>query len=153
MLIKHGDRILSSATGIFRGYNTHISGKVAGIHWHYGTHSHAAELTAGYYNTVHRDGYLPIAQMFARHGATLNFTCIEMRDSEQPMYALCSPEGLLRQVVKAAKMAGVRVSGENALPRFDEAAHEQVITSLSALTVLFCLFCFDSFNVSVLILL
>eukprot|EP00897_Mesotaenium_endlicherianum_P000438 jgi/Mesen1/10395/ME000081S09781 len=127
MLLRHGDRILSAAAAVFRGTGTHISGKVAGIHWHYGTHSHAAELTAGYYNTVYRDGYLPIARTFARHGATLNFTCIEMRDTEQPMYAMCSPEGLLRQVVNAAKLAGVRVSGENALPRFDEPAHEQIV--------------------------
>lgn len=126
-LERHGDRILASAAAIFREFETTVSGKVAGIHWHYGTHSHAAELTAGYYNTAHRDGYAPLARMFARHGATLNFTCIEMRDAEQPMCAMCSPEGLLRQVVAAAKATGVRVSGENALPRFDEAAHEQIV--------------------------
>lgn len=127
MLLAHGERILASAEGIFRGLGVRISGKVAGIHWHYGTRSHAAELTAGYYNTRSRDGYLPIANMFGRHGAILNFTCIEMRDTEQPAEALCSPEKLIRQVVLAARQAGVPVAGENALPRFDEAAHQQVI--------------------------
>lgn len=127
MLIRHGDKVLSSAAGIFRDTYTDISGKVAGIHWHYGTPSHPPELTAGYYNCKNRNGYIPIAKMFARHGAVLNFTCIEMKDCEQPWYALCSPEGLLHQVVHAAKVAGVRVSGENALPRFDEGAFEQIV--------------------------
>ncbi|CAM6030126.1 unnamed protein product [Sphagnum balticum] len=127
MLIAHGERVLAAAAGIFCGRGVTISGKVAGIHWHYGTRSHAAELTAGYYNTRSRDGYLPIAQMFAKHGVTLNFTCIEMRDVEQPAQALCSPEHLVRQVALASRKAGVRMAGENALPRFDEGAHHQIV--------------------------
>ncbi|XP_024378944.1 beta-amylase 3, chloroplastic [Physcomitrium patens] len=127
MLLAHGERILSEATGIFRGTGAVISGKVAGIHWHYGTRSHAAELTAGYYNTRSRDGYLPIAQMFAKYGVTLNFTCIEMRDFEQPAHALCSPEGLVRQVALATRKTGIPMAGENALPRFDSSAHEQIV--------------------------
>ncbi|KAJ0570363.1 putative beta-amylase [Helianthus annuus] len=51
MLLDHGDRILSSATSIFENRGVKISVKVAGTHWHYGTRSHAPELTAGYYNT------------------------------------------------------------------------------------------------------
>ncbi|GBG92366.1 hypothetical protein CBR_g55247 [Chara braunii] len=127
MLLRHGDLILSSAAGIFRGTGAMISAKIAGIHWHYYSRSHAAELTAGYYNTWNRDGYLPIARMLARHGAILNFTCFEMRDSEQMPQAACSPESLLRQVVRASKIAGVRVSGENALQRFDLDAYEQIV--------------------------
>lgn len=127
MLLKHGEKVLSAAEGVFRGRGVVLSGKVAGIHWHYGTRSHAAELTAGYYNTRNRDGYLPIARMFGRHGVTLNFTCIEMKDGEQPADAQCSPESLLRQVTVASRTAGVRLAGENALPRFDQAAHDQVV--------------------------
>lgn len=129
MLLAHGERILSVATGIFRDTEAVISGKVAGIHWHYGTRSHAAELTAGYYNTRTRDGYAPIAQLFAKYGVTLNFTCFEMRDLEQPSHALCSPEGLVKQVAFATRTAGTPMAGENALPRFDSSAHEQIITS------------------------
>lgn len=128
MLLGHGEKIISSAEAIFRGTGSKLSGKVAGIHWHYGTRSHPAELTAGYYNTRNKDGYLPIAQMFGRHGVTLNFTCFEMRDEEQqPSCALCSPEGLLKQVTLAARKASVPLAGENALPRFDEGAHHQII--------------------------
>ncbi|KAL2653369.1 hypothetical protein R1flu_021497 [Riccia fluitans] len=127
MLLNHGEKILSGAAGIFRGTGAVLSGKVAGIHWHYGTRSHAAELTAGYYNTRYRDGYTPIARMFGRHGVTLNFTCIEMKDEEQPPQAACSPESLLRQVTVASRTAGVRLAGENALPRFDQSAYNQVV--------------------------
>jgi len=47
--------------------------KMAGIHWHCGTGSHASALTAGYYNTRFRDGYLAIASMVARYGVILKF--------------------------------------------------------------------------------
>ncbi|KAJ0048719.1 hypothetical protein Pint_15727 [Pistacia integerrima] len=128
-LLKHGDRILAAAKGIFQGTGANLSGKVAGIHWHHKTRSHAAELTAGYYNTRHIDGYLPIARMFSKHGVILNFTCMEMRDREQPDHANCSPEGLVRQVKMATKTAGTELAGENALERYDASAYAQVMTT------------------------
>lgn len=131
MLLDHGERILTSAKSIFENTGIKISVKVAGIHWHYGSRSHAPELTAGYYNTRFRDGYLPIAQMLARHGAVFNFTCIEMRDHEQPQDALCAPEKLVRQVAVATQAAQVPLAGENALPRYDESAHEQILQASS----------------------
>ncbi|KAL3506292.1 hypothetical protein ACH5RR_031674 [Cinchona calisaya] len=131
MLLDHGERILQSAKAIFENRDVKISVKIAGIHWHYGTRSHAPELTAGYYNTRFHDGYLPIAQMLARHGAIFNFTCIEMRDHEQPQDALCAPEKLVRQVSLATQEARVPLAGENALPRYDEYAHEQILKASS----------------------
>ncbi|KAL1808601.1 hypothetical protein ACET3Z_025591 [Daucus carota] len=131
LLLDHGERILTSAKSIFENTGVKISVKVAGIHWHYGTRSHAPELTAGYYNTRFRDGYLPIAQMFARHGAVFNFTCIEMRDHEQPQDAQCAPEKLVRQVALATREAQVPLAGENALPRYDDYAHEQILNAAS----------------------
>ncbi|GAB2227458.1 hypothetical protein Droror1_Dr00009280 [Drosera rotundifolia] len=134
MLLDHGERILTAAKSIFGDTGVKISVKVAGIHWHYGTRSHAPELTAGYYNTRFHDGYLPIAHMLGRHGAILNFTCIEMRDHEQPQDALCAPEKLVKQVAMATQQAQVPLAGENALPRYDESAHEQILRA-SALDV------------------
>ncbi|KAL0388293.1 UNVERIFIED_CONTAM: Beta-amylase 1, chloroplastic [Sesamum radiatum] len=122
------------AKSLFENKGVKISVKIAGIHWHYGTRSHAPELTAGYYNTRFRDGYLPIAQMLARHGAVFNFTCIEMRDHEQPQDALCAPEKLVRQVALATQEAQVPLAGENALPRYDDYAHEQILQA-SALDI------------------
>ncbi|XP_057510535.1 beta-amylase 3, chloroplastic-like [Actinidia eriantha] len=129
MLLEHGDRILAAANGIFQGTGAKLSGKVAGIHWHYRTRSHAAELTAGYYNTRHQDGYLPIARMMGKYGVIMNFTCMEMRDGEQPGNANCSPEGLVRQVKMATKTAGTELAGENALERYDAGAYSQVLTT------------------------
>lgn len=128
-LLEHGDRILAAATGIFQGTGAKLSGKVAGIHWHYRTRSHAAELTAGYYNTRYRDGYIPIARMMGKYGVVLNFTCMEMKDVEQPESACCSPEGLVRQVKMAAQAAGTELAGENALERYDAGAFAQVLAT------------------------
>ena len=72
--------------------------KLAGVHWWFKSRTHAAELTAGYYNTRERNGYLPIFEMLKRHSATASFTCVEMRDCEHPTEGRCSPEGLLNQV-------------------------------------------------------
>eukprot|EP01018_Ginkgo_biloba_P012649 Gb_02987 [translate_table: standard] len=127
MLLAHGDRILTAAEAVFKGSEVKLSGKVAGIHWHYGTRSHAAELTAGYYNTRETDGYIPIARLFSKHGVVLNFASFEMKDSEQPQHARCSPEGLLKQVTLAARKADVALAGENALARYDESAYTQII--------------------------
>lgn len=128
-LLEHGDRVLAAGEGIFRGTGAKISGKVAGIHWHYRSRSHAAELTAGYYNTRHHDGYRPVASMMAARGCVLNFTCMEMRDEQQPGHANCSPELLVRQVKQAAAAAGVELAGENALERYDERAYSQVVAT------------------------
>ncbi|KAG0550190.1 hypothetical protein BDA96_01G318000 [Sorghum bicolor] len=129
MLLEHGDRVLAAAEAVFGGTGATLSAKVAGIHWHYRTRSHAAELTAGYYNTRDRDGYMPIARMLAKRGAVLNFTCMEMKDEQQPQHASCSPELLVQQVKAAASKAGVELAGENALERYDEAAFSQVTST------------------------
>ncbi|GLT91170.1 hypothetical protein SLE2022_090710 [Rubroshorea leprosula] len=128
-LLEHGDRMLSAAKGIFQGTGAELSGKIAGIHWHYKARSHAAELTAGYYNTRYRDGYLPIARMLSKHGVVFNFTCMEMKDGEQPESANCSPEGLVRQVKMATRTAGIELAGENALERYDAGAYGQVLAT------------------------
>jgi beta-amylase len=128
-LVEHGDRILAAAKGVFQKTGAKLSGKVAGIHWHYRTRSHAAELTAGYYNTRHIDGYLPIARMMGKHGVVLNFTCMEMKDGEQPEHANCSPQGLVQQVKMATRSAGIELAGENALERYDESAYGQVLAT------------------------
>ncbi|XVF52447.1 hypothetical protein PTKIN_Ptkin05aG0018900 [Pterospermum kingtungense] len=128
-LLDHGDKILAAAKGTFHGTGPKLSAKIAGIHWHYRTRSHAAELTAGYYNTRYRDGYLPIAQILSKHCVVFNFTCMEMRDGEQPDYANCSPEGLVQQVKMATKKAGVELAGENALERYDAGGYEQVLAT------------------------
>ncbi|KAF8057760.1 BAM3 [Scenedesmus sp. PABB004] len=100
--------------------------KIAGVHWWYNSTSHASELTAGYYNTDSRDGYGPILALCERHGVNLTLTCVEMCDAQHPSYALCGPEGLLRQIRAMAARRGVSLSGENALPIFTTAGVDGV---------------------------
>ena len=71
----------------------HLGAKLAGVHWWHKSRAHAAELTAGYYNTRERDGYAPLMKVLAKHGARVSFTCVEMRDCEHPPEGRCSPQG------------------------------------------------------------
>ncbi|KAK9266522.1 hypothetical protein L1049_021533 [Liquidambar formosana] len=128
MLLLHGERICREAGTIFRGTEVNTSAKVAGIHWHYGTQSHPSELTAGYYNTSIRDGYLPIARMFGRYGFTLCCTCFEMQDAnEKQMNPVSSPEGFLRQLLLAARICDIPLEGENSAASLDDDSFQQVL--------------------------
>ncbi|CAL8466579.1 g6115 [Coccomyxa elongata] len=119
-LIQHGADMLDAVLPVVRGSNgsaapVDVAIKVAGIHWWYKSRSHAAEMTAGYYNHLKRDGYAPIARMLAKRGVGLSFTCIEMSDDENPDPRHCSPEELVRQVIAAGEAEGLQVLAENAL--------------------------------------
>ncbi|KAL5976079.1 Beta-amylase [Asimina triloba] len=137
MLINHGDRILEEANKIFLGYKLKLAAKasfadllfffVSGIHWWYKAPNHAAELTAGYYNLDRRDGYRTIARMLSRHYAILNFTCVEMRDSEQSSKAKSGPEELVQQVFSAGWRENIEIGCENALSRYDKEAYNQIL--------------------------
>jgi hypothetical protein len=75
--------------------------QVPGIHWWYGTGSHAAEATAGLFTGVpdSLSVYKSIAGTLKDLGATFIFTCAEMRNDEQKAAnAFCEPELLVDQV-------------------------------------------------------
>jgi beta-amylase len=110
-LIQHGSRILASARSIFP--TAKLAAKVAGIHWWYMTNNHAAELTAGYYNTWERNGYDFYAQMFAKYDVSFQFTCLEMMNDDS---CKCGAQNLVGQTRDCAWRAGIGYSGENALP-------------------------------------
>ncbi|KAJ4801500.1 Beta-amylase [Rhynchospora pubera] len=126
-LIVHADQILDKANLVFLGCKVKLAAKVAGIHWWYFHPSHAAELTSGYYNLTDRDGYRPIARMLSRHYTILNFTCAEMRNSEQPEEAKSGPEELVQQVLSAGWRERILVACENALSRYDKYAYNQIL--------------------------
>lgn len=132
-LVQHGDRMLEMTKRVFDRTGVTLAIKCAGVHWWYNVRSHAAELTAGYFNTrageivPERDGYAPIVKICKKHDARLNFTCVEMADSDHPWYCHCGPEGLLRQIRSACARYGVPFAGENALCRFDQAAYDRII--------------------------
>ncbi|KAF8413361.1 hypothetical protein HHK36_001342 [Tetracentron sinense] len=128
MLLLHGERLCSAADTIFRGTGIHISAKVAGIYWHDGAPSHPSELTAGYYNTLIRDGYLPIARMFGRYGVTLCCTNFEMQDAKDTRLKLISSlEGFFRQLLLAARKCDIHVEGENLGAILDDESLQRVL--------------------------
>lgn len=51
----------------------HVGVKLAGVHWWHKSRSHAAELTAGYYNTRHRNGYDSLLEVLRGGGGTRDF--------------------------------------------------------------------------------
>lgn len=57
---------------------------------------HAADGTCHF--PICRNGYAPIVELCQRYSADFNFTCVEMKDCEQPEFARCGPEELLKQV-------------------------------------------------------
>mmetsp|Transcript_6034 Transcript_6034/g.15804 ORF Transcript_6034/g.15804 Transcript_6034/m.15804 type:complete len:659 (+) Transcript_6034:716-2692(+) len=152
LLLRHADRVLGAAAAAMNRpgmkrvhgatrispdghlvYEFHpaccLGAKLAGVHWWYKSASHAAELTAGYYNTRDRCGYADFVGMAKRHACRLHFTCVEMRDCEHTHDGRCSPEGLLQQVIEAASLMDVPLAGENALQRYDYHAFQRITHS------------------------
>lgn len=126
-LKAHGAEVLRRAKAAFKD-KVPLAGKVAGIHWWHGAPSHAAEVTAGYYNTNGRNAYKEIAEVFRKSGdVALCFTCLEMHDWEQPQECQSRPEGLVAQVADAALSTGVLFNGENALARYDRTGYDKVL--------------------------
>ncbi|XP_057980842.1 beta-amylase 2, chloroplastic-like isoform X2 [Malania oleifera] len=128
VLVDHGDRVLALANLAFE--DTSIAAKLSGIHWWYKTASHAAELTAGFYNPCNRDGYAAIAAMLKKHMTALNFTCVELRTLDQHEdfpEALADPEGLVWQVLNAAWDVSIPVASENALPCHDREGYNKIL--------------------------
>ncbi|KAL9266784.1 Inactive beta-amylase 9-like protein [Drosera capensis] len=111
-LISHVDRILSLASTTFRDTRVSISGRVPIIHSWCKTRSHPSELTAGFYNTVNRDGYEPVAAMFAKHACEMILPGMDLLDEHMPRHS--SPQSLLEQIKAACKKHGIIICGENA---------------------------------------
>ncbi|KAJ4457282.1 putative Beta-amylase 2; chloroplastic [Paratrimastix pyriformis] len=126
-LVQHASDVLAQAKSAFQGTGVKLAGKVAGIHWWFLSESHAAELTAGYYNTRSRSGYNKIVKAFKEAGAIIDFTCFEMRDTEQPSSAQCGPYELVGQTLWEAKNVGIGYAAENALPRYDDTAYATIL--------------------------
>lgn len=63
--------------------------------------SHAAELTAGYYNPSNRDGYAAIATILKKHGVVLNFSGLQSplhNQHDDLAEPIADPNGLAWQV-------------------------------------------------------
>ncbi|KAH7668876.1 Beta-amylase protein [Dioscorea alata] len=116
-LIDHADQVLSLANLAFEG--TQLVIKIPSIYWWYKTTSHAAELTAGFYNPTNQDGYSPIFDMLKKHSVTLKFVCPGTQSSAQEHETFADSEGLGWQVLNSAWDRDLTVCGQNSLPCYD----------------------------------
>ncbi|XP_062176191.1 inactive beta-amylase 9 [Alnus glutinosa] len=112
-LISHGNRLLSLASSSFSETAATVYGKVPLMHSWYKTRSHPSELTAGYYNTISRDGYEAVAEMFARNSCKMILPGMDLSAEHQPHESLSSPELLLADIRTSCRKHGVEVSGQN----------------------------------------
>lgn len=126
LLISHGDRILSLAASTFKDVPVTISGKVPLAHSWFKSRSHPSELTAGFYNTVNRDGYEAVAETFARNSCKMILPGMDLSDDHQPLGSRSSPESLLEQIIASCRNHGVEVSGQNLLLSGDSIHFEMI---------------------------
>ncbi|KAI4317649.1 hypothetical protein L6164_025503 [Bauhinia variegata] len=129
-LIAHGDRLLSLAASTFNDTGVTIYGKIPLMHSWYRTRSHPSELTAGFYNTVKRDGYEAVAKMFASNSCRIILPGLDMTDAYQPHETLSSPELLLAQIMESCRKHGVKVSGQNSSVSGAPGGFEQIKKNL-----------------------
>ena len=74
--------------------------QIPAVYWWYKTTSHAAELTAGYYNPTNQDGYAPVFEILKKHSATMKFVWSGLQvPCQETDEALADPEGLSWQVL------------------------------------------------------
>ncbi|XP_015085910.1 beta-amylase 8 isoform X4 [Solanum pennellii] len=116
VLIDHADNVLTLASLAFEGIQIVV--KIPSIYWWYRTSSHAAELTAGYYNPTNQDGYSPVFEVLKKHSVTIKFVSSGLQVPETDD-ALADPEGLSWQIMNSAWDKEINVAGQNAFPCYD----------------------------------
>ncbi|CAH9061686.1 unnamed protein product [Cuscuta epithymum] len=129
-LITHGDRLLSLASTTFRDSPITVSGKVPLMHHWFKTRSHPAELTAGIYNTIHRDGYDEMIKMFSTNSCKVILPGMNLCDEHQPNESLSSPESLLAQIMSSCRKHGVEIMGQNSWASDATSSFEQMKKNL-----------------------
>ncbi|XP_031502181.1 beta-amylase 8 [Nymphaea colorata] len=124
-LIDHADSVLFLAKLLFE--DTEIVVKIPAVYWWYRTASHAAELTAGFYNSSHRDGYAAIFDILKKHSVTAKFAYSSLHPYQETDEAMSDSEGLTWQVMNSAWDQGVAVAGQNAFPCFDRDSYARIL--------------------------
>ncbi|KAJ0035497.1 hypothetical protein Pint_25030 [Pistacia integerrima] len=128
-LISHGDRLLSLASSAFRDTGVNVHGKVPLMHYWYKTRSHASELTAGFYNTINKEGYAAVAEMFMKNSCKMILPGMDLSDHSQN-HGSSSPELLLGQIKAACRHYGVEISGQNSSISEAPAGFDQIKKNL-----------------------
>jgi hypothetical protein len=113
-LVSHGDRVLGTATAVLRDKPVELSAKVPFMHWWHGARSRPAEAAAGFYKSNKKNGYSPVAKMFARHGCAMIVPGMDVCVNKQHHSTGSSPDKLLAQIKNACRRYAVPIAGENA---------------------------------------
>ncbi|KAK4405646.1 Inactive beta-amylase 9 [Sesamum angolense] len=129
-LICHGDQVLSVAAATFKDVPVTLSAKIPLMHSWSKVRSHPSELTAGLYNTAHRDGYEAIAEIFSRHSCKIILPGMDLSDEGFPTDSHSSPESLLAQITSSCRKHGVEVSGQNSSVSGSSKGFEQIKKNL-----------------------
>ncbi|KAJ7007002.1 Inactive beta-amylase 9 [Populus alba x Populus x berolinensis] len=101
------------------------------MHSWYKTRSHPSELTVGFNNTVNRDGYEAVAEMFARNSCKMILSGMDLSDKHQPQESLSSPESILAQIRTVCRKHGVEISGQNSVVSKAPHGFEQIKKNIS----------------------
>uniref|UniRef100_A0A251V8Q9 Beta-amylase n=1 Tax=Helianthus annuus TaxID=4232 RepID=A0A251V8Q9_HELAN len=105
--------MLSLAASSFNNTTVKVSGKLPLVPSWYRTRSHPAEVTAGLYNTVNRNGYEEIANVFCKNSCRMILPGMDLLDEQQPNESFSSPELLLADIKDACRNNDVKVCGQN----------------------------------------
>ncbi|XP_057478971.1 beta-amylase 8-like [Actinidia eriantha] len=125
-LIDHADNVLYLASLAFE--DTRLVVKIPAVYWWYKTTSHAAELTAGYYNPTNQDGYAPVFEILKKHTVTMKFVWSGLQvPCQETDEALADPEGLSWQLLNSAWDRGLTVAGQNADPCYDREGYMRIV--------------------------
>ncbi|KAJ6981997.1 hypothetical protein NC653_025182 [Populus alba x Populus x berolinensis] len=109
-----------------------VHGKIPLMHSWYKTRSHLSELTTGFNNTVNRDGYEAVAEMFARNSCKMILPGMDLSDKHRPQESLSSPESILAQIRTVCRKHGVEISGQNSMVSKAPHRFEQIKKNISA---------------------
>nr|XP_043627456.1 inactive beta-amylase 9 [Erigeron canadensis] len=113
-VISHADRMLSLVASSFSDHTTvMVSGKLPLVHSWYRSRSHPAEVTAGFYNTINRNGYEEIAKIFHKNSCRMILPGIDLLDEQQPKESFSSPERLFADIRDSCRNRGVEICGQN----------------------------------------
>ncbi|XP_044964447.1 inactive beta-amylase 9 [Hordeum vulgare subsp. vulgare] len=113
-LLSHGDRVLGMASRVFGSKPVELSAKVPFMHWWHGAKSRPAEAVAGFYKSNKKNGYSPVAKVFAQHGCTMVVPGMDVCMNKQQRNTGSSPDKLMVQIKNACRRHGTRIAGENA---------------------------------------
>lgn len=131
-LLQHGADVLQVVRSAVPTTDTRlvIAMKISGIHWWKFANIRAAEATSGYIDGSGKPIYAQVAGMLKEHKGIFDFTCLEMRSMDQPLWARCGPKQLVNEVFDYAWKDAVPIAGENALQDFSDKAFNQILSAM-----------------------